>query len=220
MSSTAAQGTDYTQRYTNLYPGELTELQGGQIGVSSTAGVGSTFSFYVKAMQVTTISRRSSNVSTTPSPSHATESKSDTKEVLSTYQPQVHRRPTTATTITSTADDNVAKPEKQSLKRKLHVLLTEDNIINQRVIATQLRRLGNTVHVANHGLEALQFLQRTTFAAGCSQSSSLPSSPTKEENDESSIPLDIMLLDQVRPLSRALTIHKHLCSYISLDSLD
>lgn len=100
------------------------------------------------------------------------------------------------------------KKEPNAKKRNLHILLTEDNIINQKVISAQLRRLGNTVHVANHGLEALHFLQRTSFADGCSGDVSLPANPTQqdhpmEDSDASPIPLDIMLLDQGK-LSRLL----------------
>lgn len=39
----------------------------------------------------------------------------------------------------------------------------EDNLVNQRVMAQQLRRLGCLVHVANHGVEALEFLRKTTY---------------------------------------------------------
>jgi len=174
----------------------LTELQGGQIGVSSTAGVGSNFAFYVKAMQVSPISRRSSDISTNGI-TQSTEDKS------------THRAGTlkTTTTVATPIRNDIAaqQPEKLNLKRKLNILLTEDNIINQRVIAAQLRRLGNTVHVANHGLEALHFLQKTTFASGCTRSASLPSSPVQEnghaEVDTPLIPLDIMLLDQGKPIT-------------------
>lgn len=36
-------------------------------------------------------------------------------------------------------------------------------MINQRVLAKQLRQRGCTVHVANHGLEALDFIKTTKF---------------------------------------------------------
>jgi len=101
----------------------------------------------------------------------------------------------------SMSNDVTANHAKTNVKKHLQILLTEDNIINQRVIATQLRRLGNTVHVANHGLEALHFLQRTTLAAGCPLDSLSPTSPVLEKgqtgDNSPPIPLDIMLLDQV-----------------------
>ncbi len=49
-----------------------------------------------------------------------------------------------------------------SIPDPMHVLLVEDNLVNQKVLAKQLRNLGCVVHVANHGLEALEFLTKTT----------------------------------------------------------
>jgi len=43
-----------------------------------------------------------------------------------------------------------------------HILLVEDNLINQKVLRKQLSGIGCTVHVANHGLEALSFLETTS----------------------------------------------------------
>jgi signal transduction histidine kinase/PAS domain-containing protein len=101
---------------------ELAEKQGGEIGVTSVPGQGSTFGFYVK-------SRRADK------------------------QP-----PIIAKLESSTEEPNFAS-------RKLHVLLVEDNLVNQQVLSRQLRRAGCTVDVANHGLEALQVLEEKTFDA-------------------------------------------------------
>ncbi|KAG9730779.1 hypothetical protein KCU73_g11768, partial [Aureobasidium melanogenum] len=69
--------------------------------------------------------------------------------------------------------------------KDLNVLVCEDNKINQKVIAQQLRRLGvNSVHVADDGLVALNFLATTTF---------FPSSP-------SAVPLSIILMDVEMPV--------------------
>ena len=53
--------------------------------------------------------------------------------------------------------------EMQSDERvnKYVVLLVEDNLVNQKVLGKQLRKAGCTVHVANHGQEALDFLHLT-----------------------------------------------------------
>lgn len=48
---------------------------------------------------------------------------------------------------------------------QLHLLLVEDNMINQQILSKQLRRAGCAVHVANHGLEALQILEEKIFDA-------------------------------------------------------
>jgi CheY-like chemotaxis protein len=103
---------------------------------------------------------------------------------------------------------SVAEESSISVK-DLHVLVTEDNLINQKVsfapceyyeeegklmfdvlqvIAQQLRRLGvHTVHVADDGLAALNFLSTTTFASS-------PSSATPP------IPLSIILMDVEMPV--------------------
>jgi CheY-like chemotaxis protein len=47
----------------------------------------------------------------------------------------------------------------------LHVLVVEDNLVNQRVLAKQLRKIGINVTVANHGGEALDHLLTTTYCA-------------------------------------------------------
>lgn len=47
-----------------------------------------------------------------------------------------------------------------------HILIVEDNLVNQRVLSRQLRNVGCAVSVANHGQEALNFLQHTRFWQG------------------------------------------------------
>jgi CheY-like chemotaxis protein len=47
--------------------------------------------------------------------------------------------------------------------RTLHILVVEDNKINQNVLVRQLRLLGCTVYTADHGLEALELLNRSNF---------------------------------------------------------
>jgi PleD family two-component response regulator len=50
--------------------------------------------------------------------------------------------------------------------RKCRVLLVEDNLINQRVLAKQLRKLGYVVYTENHGEEALTILRSSTWWQG------------------------------------------------------
>jgi CheY-like chemotaxis protein len=117
--------TDHVHQYLGSGLGlfiskELTEKQGGEIGVSSIFGEGSTFGFYIKTRRV----------------------ERQPKTLQEMFQQQGRR---------------------VSASRQLHVLLVEDNIINQQVLGKQLKKAGCHVSVANHGLEALEILERETF---------------------------------------------------------
>ena len=48
-------------------------------------------------------------------------------------------------------------------QRPLHVLIVEDNIVNQKVLAKQLRKAGCVVSTADNGLLALIELKRTAY---------------------------------------------------------
>lgn len=45
----------------------------------------------------------------------------------------------------------------------INVLIVEDNLVNQRVLANQLKNIGMNVAVANHGVEALEYLRTTKY---------------------------------------------------------
>lgn len=111
--------------------GRLAEKQSGEIGVASDAGRGSTFVFYVK-------SRRSEGYGALPTPHHSQNLISD------------HPSSTSSKTHVPKNDfDN------------FHILLVEDNIVNQKIIKKQLEKAGCVVYAANHGIEALDFLRKT-----------------------------------------------------------
>ncbi|KAF2816750.1 uncharacterized protein BDZ99DRAFT_374694 [Mytilinidion resinicola] len=150
---------------------KLAEMQGGAIGFDSAEKKGSTFSFYVKA-------RRSRPPTTARRGSMAfLDSQRVSQSTTITghdTRPGLVRQ---ASDLPNNADANSEEPIQQpkgisqpplqqtALVRKapevLHVLVVEDNIVNQRVLAKQLRNLGCIVDVANHGAEALDFLRKT-----------------------------------------------------------
>ncbi|KAI5206823.1 hypothetical protein E4T39_02402 [Aureobasidium subglaciale] len=139
---------------------ELVELQGGQIGVHSASGKGSTFAFYV-----------------------------ETARVESPIEPPSVQLAQTSITDHMRVMDGPAALRTQA--QDLHVLVVEDNAINQKILAQQLRKTGCAkVHVADHGVDALELLSTTTFhkAAGLGQ-----------------LPLSVILLDVEMPIMDGLT---------------
>lgn len=167
---------------------QLAELQGGEIGVSSKAGAGSTFAFYIK-------SRRSSS------------SSSIQKEIendRSAIKPQPHvasRSPEAIEPLKSPTEELVAKLKTTAVSRPSdsvsistlqdwHILIVEDNLVNQRILAQQLRKLGCKVLVANHGQEALDIVEQSTAYKG------------KEDSGKD---LTVVLMDLEMPIMDGLT---------------
>ncbi|RKF74561.1 Aerobic respiration control sensor protein ArcB [Golovinomyces cichoracearum] len=120
---------------------KLAEKQGGEIGVRSIPGVGSTFGFYLK-------SRRAENFINLPIINKVT---------LSQTTPP---NPSFSSKDIGEIQGKNMMARKIDMK-KMHVLLVEDNVVNQRVVQRQLYKAGHVVYLANHGLEALEVLQQT-----------------------------------------------------------
>ncbi|KAK0311247.1 hypothetical protein LTR01_003242 [Friedmanniomyces endolithicus] len=186
---------------------ELSELLGGQIGVASTAG-NTTFAFFVKAKRCAQeAGGKRPSVPRVPSISDKPISYGRKGSIAPASPPEDHRQGTMSSDTLSFGTHATAGAELPIIngpKGKvpngdathaksdvLHVLVVEDNMVNQRVMSQQLRRAGCVVHVANHGLECLGFLDHTIFC-------------------EATTPLSIILLDLEMPTMDGLTCIRHI----------
>ncbi|KAI9649819.1 hypothetical protein NHQ30_002401 [Ciborinia camelliae] len=161
---------------------QLIELQSGEIGVASKSGVGSTFAFYIKgrrallrAKTMDIESQMNSDVEANGRlATNVPKSIKDHEENMLNQLLDLHekgRLPTNrpnsfafeeedGPTLSATKNPDFLTPSSWS------VLIVEDNLVNQKVLAAQMKRLGCTVHVANHGKEAIEFVKRTDFWVG------------------------------------------------------
>ncbi|PHH90148.1 hypothetical protein CDD83_4395 [Cordyceps sp. RAO-2017] len=125
----------------------LTEMQGGQIGVTSVQGCGSKFNFYIQSRKCLDPPAGFERISPFKIGRKA-------QAAPAVAAPQVRGTPP----VHSAA----GAPERPLFD----VLIVEDNIVNQKVLQRQLRNCGNNTFVANHGREALQTLQKSRFWVG------------------------------------------------------
>ena len=160
---------------------ELVELQGGEIGVASKAGEGSTFAFYIKARKATA-----------------------PKDDVDQFSGAGARKPSTGkhampVSLQGNAPSSQTSqtPPSQTLvsKSTLKILIVEDNIVNQKVLSKQLRNMGCIVHVANHGGECLDRLRESTFW---------------KENGRDGLEISVILMDQEMPVMDGLTCTKEI----------
>ncbi|KAK3616513.1 hypothetical protein LTR22_027039 [Elasticomyces elasticus] len=81
--------------------------------------------------------------------------------------------------------------EPKSGGRSYSILITEDNLVNQKVMRKQLEKLGHTVYVASHGGEALDFLKTTSY--------------WKDNTADDAITLEVVLMDIEMPVMNGFT---------------
>jgi CheY-like chemotaxis protein len=123
---------------------QITEMMGGQIGVSHDQKEGCTFAFFVKTCKV---------------PMNEVDLAINRGEIAST----VSLDPSIASVESiphETIPDGSSTPRRDQSK----ILVVEDNVINQRVLCKQLRNHGFSVVAANNGEEALAALKAAAWS--------------------------------------------------------
>jgi CheY-like chemotaxis protein len=113
-------------------------LQGGEIGVSSEKGLGSTFAFFVKVRRAVT--------------PHG----SDVQASVAQLNMHVGAIDSGSLSL----DPTPVKPRPCS---EFTILVVEDNLVNQRVLQKQLTNCGFRVYIANNGLESVEFVKTSRF---------------------------------------------------------
>ena len=132
---------------------QLAELHGGQMGAASETGVGSTFGFFIQCRKTVGPERPALPTTTTgipslPSPIYERASASETKLTFPTENVQL-------APLAPLVDPTPTEP--------MHVLVVEDNLVNQRILRKQLEKAGCIVATADNGIHALTYLQTTTL---------------------------------------------------------
>lgn len=181
---------------------ELAELQGGAVGIVSQLGEGSVFGFYIEARHA---SSPQNMVNTTPEPPAMTGESLAGQSLpirLSTRNSTGPKERDADHKYTST--ESAAATEAQP--KSLRILLVEDNAINQKVLSKQLRNAGCAVTTANHGQDALDFMETTSAWRSASNLRA-------EASYVDDLSVDVILMDWEMPVMSGLECCKRIRTF-------
>lgn len=170
---------------------KLCEMQNGQIGLRSKPQEGSVFSFYVMTSRSPPPDPEcveNEHIKVTPAMKSAADFEPSIIEQANSpindksLDASLPMRPaprvvngtdesqslTSKPSPSSTAQFRNDDASHESTSAPLTILLVEDNLINQKVVAKKLMKQGYTVLVANHGLEAIDCVRKSALWAGAS----------------------------------------------------
>lgn len=137
---------------------KLTQKLGGDVLLETEQGTGSTFTFYIKVERCGP-----------PTPSSARDlDDAGPHSLLHRSLAQEPHAHTTTSPMVSQQQPSTGMPRSlvgvcDETFSPIHVLVTEDNIVNQTLLRKQLVRLGFDVQVANTGLEAVTLAKSSSI---------------------------------------------------------
>ncbi|WWC68787.1 uncharacterized protein I206_102722 [Kwoniella pini CBS 10737] len=174
---------------------KITELLGGRIEVLSQLGEGSVFRFFIKTRCVAP-----------PSALAAYVEAASLGALRSPAAASFGIPPSPSPSIVSNGTSSASSPTPPPEGLMEHILIVEDNIINQTVLKRQIVKAGLTCDVANNGLEALNLIREAHRQA--KRAGGIV--PGENSIKRVKKPYDVVLMDLEMPVMDGLTAIKEL----------